>query len=152
MLPSEPPYDDEKPKDEDKEDDVPQPATPLTLSHVVHAPERARENARRFRKGVVLPHQHAEEEKKIMVCQSAESRLRLHAVILVACVDDDDFTRRHTHIYPEIEESDNTHHLGELDGRLAHFIPNPDRNLNSQTKSKKKHERQQLISSEVKER
>ena len=45
MLPSEPPHDDEKPKHEDEEDDVPQPATPLTLRHIVHAPERASENA-----------------------------------------------------------------------------------------------------------
>jgi hypothetical protein len=53
-LPSEPPHDDKKPKDEDEKDDIPQPSTPLTLSHIVHAPKRARENARRFRKRVVL--------------------------------------------------------------------------------------------------
>jgi hypothetical protein len=53
-LPSEPPHDDKKPKDEDDEDDVPQPSTPLTLSHIVHATERASENARRFRKRIVL--------------------------------------------------------------------------------------------------
>jgi len=45
----------------------------LALGHIVHAPERASENARRFRKRVV--------------------------------------------------------HLTELDGRVAHFIPNPDRDL-----------------------
>lgn len=44
MLPSEPPHDDEEPKDEDDEDDVPQPATPLTRGHIVHAPERTSEN------------------------------------------------------------------------------------------------------------
>jgi len=53
-LPSEPPHYDKKPKDEDNEDDVPQPSTPLTLSHIIHAPKRASENARRFRKCVVL--------------------------------------------------------------------------------------------------
>jgi len=62
-----------KPKDEDEEDDVPQPSTPLTPGHIVHAPKRARENARRFRKRVV--------------------------------------------------------HLTELDGRVAHLIPNPNRDL-----------------------
>lgn len=53
-LPSEPPYYDKKPKDEDDEHDVPQPSTPLTLSHIIHAPKRASENARRLRKCVVL--------------------------------------------------------------------------------------------------
>jgi len=72
-LPPEPPHDDKKPKNEDDEDDVPQPSTPLTFSHVVHAPKRASEYARRFRKRVV--------------------------------------------------------HLTELDGRLAHLIPNPNRDL-----------------------
>lgn len=52
-LPSEPPHYDKKPKDEDNEDDVPQPPTPLTLSHIIHAPKRASEYARRFRKCVV---------------------------------------------------------------------------------------------------
>jgi hypothetical protein len=60
-LPSEPPHYDKKPKDEDKEDDVPQPSTSLTLSHIVHAPKRASENTRRFRKCVVL---HVKKEKK----------------------------------------------------------------------------------------
>ncbi len=53
-LPSEPPHDDKKPKDEDEEDDVPQPSTPLTPSHIIHASKRASENARRFRKRIVL--------------------------------------------------------------------------------------------------
>jgi hypothetical protein len=53
-LPSEPPHYDKKPKDEDNEDDVPQPSTPLTLSHIIHASKRTSENARRFRKCVVL--------------------------------------------------------------------------------------------------
>jgi hypothetical protein len=43
-LPSEPPHDNKKPKDEDEEDDVPQPATPLALSHIVHAPEGTTQN------------------------------------------------------------------------------------------------------------
>jgi len=60
-LPSEPPHYDKKPKDEDNEDDVPQPSTPLTLGHIIHAPKRASENARRFRKCVVL---HAKKEKE----------------------------------------------------------------------------------------
>jgi len=72
-LPSEPPHDDKEPKDEDEEDDVPQPSTPLTPSHIVHAPKRARENARRLRKSVV--------------------------------------------------------HLTELDRRVSHLIPNPNRDL-----------------------
>ena len=41
---------------------------------------------------------------------------------------DDGFTRRHTHI-PRDKEKETTHHLSELDGRIAYFIPNPDRNL-----------------------
>jgi hypothetical protein len=53
-LPSEPPHDDKKPKDEDEEDYVPQPSTPLTPSHIIHASKRASENARRFRKRIVL--------------------------------------------------------------------------------------------------
>ena len=53
-LPSEPPHYDEKPKDKNNEDDVPQPSTPLTLSHIIHAPKRASKNTRRFRKCVVL--------------------------------------------------------------------------------------------------
>lgn len=52
-LPSEPPHHNKKPKDEDNEDDIPQPSTALTLSHIIHAPKRASENARRFRKCVV---------------------------------------------------------------------------------------------------
>lgn len=44
-LSSEPPYDDKKPKNEDEKDDIPQPTTPLTVSHNVHAPECASENA-----------------------------------------------------------------------------------------------------------
>ena len=53
-LPSEPPHYDKKPEDEDDEDHVPQPSTPLTLSHIIHAPKRASENTRRFRKCVIL--------------------------------------------------------------------------------------------------
>lgn len=43
------------------------------------------------------------------------------------------------HTYTQRQRKVRTHHLGELDGRVAHFIPNPDRDLNSQTKAKKKH-------------
>jgi hypothetical protein len=53
-LPSEPPHKGKKPKYEDDKDDVPQPSTSLTFSHVVHSPKRASENTRRFRKRVVL--------------------------------------------------------------------------------------------------
>ena len=56
-LPSEPPHDDKEPKDEYKKDDIPQPAAPLAPRHVVHAPERASEYARRFRECVVLSKQ-----------------------------------------------------------------------------------------------
>jgi len=52
-LPSEPPHDDKEPEDEDEKNDIPQPATPLAPSHVVHAPERASEYARRFCECVV---------------------------------------------------------------------------------------------------
>lgn len=38
--------------------------------------------------------------------------------------------RPHALIHPCTEEErENTHHLTELDGRLAHLIPNPDRDL-----------------------
>ena len=53
-LPSDPPHDDKKPEDEDKKDDIPQPAAPLAPRHVVHAPERASEYAGRFCECVVL--------------------------------------------------------------------------------------------------
>ena len=72
-LPSEPPHDDKKPKDEDEEDDVPQPSTPLTLGHIVHAPKRATEDARRFRKRVVLLTQIRKKNKEF--CQSDKSHL-----------------------------------------------------------------------------
>jgi hypothetical protein len=53
-LPSDPPHDDKKPEDEDDKDYVPQPAASLALCHVVHAPERTSEYARRFCECVVL--------------------------------------------------------------------------------------------------
>ena len=68
-LPSEPPHDDKEPKDKDEEDNVPQPSTPLTPSHIVHAPKRARENARRLRKRVVLRTQTRKENRG---CQSGK--------------------------------------------------------------------------------
>ena len=54
------------------------------------------------------------------------------------------------HTYTQRQRKVRTHHLGELDGRVAHFIPDPDRNLNSQTKAEETLSRQQLISSEIK--
>lgn len=40
-----PPYNDKEPKDEDQEDDVPQPSTTLPLGHVVHSAEGSCEDA-----------------------------------------------------------------------------------------------------------
>ena len=84
-LPSEPPHDDKEPKDKDEEDDVPQPSTPLTCGHIVHAPKRARENAGRLRKRVVLHTQVRKEKTRLLVMQG-------HSVGMV-CVER---TRTHT--------------------------------------------------------
>jgi hypothetical protein len=86
----------------------------LTLGHIVHAPKRARENARRFRKRVVLRTQIRGKKPRWSVRQS-------HSVGMMMCVD----------------ERTRTHHLTELDGRVSHLIPNPNRDLlyKSQKKS-----------------
>lgn len=49
-----PPYNDEEPEDENEEDYVPQPATALARSHVVHAAEGACQNARGFGESIIL--------------------------------------------------------------------------------------------------
>ena len=57
--PPKPPHDEEKPEDDGEEDDVPEPAAALARGHVVHAPERAREDAGRLCERVVLMCVHA---------------------------------------------------------------------------------------------
>jgi len=143
MLPSEPPHDDKKPEDEDEEDDVPQPATPLTLRHIVHAPERASENARRFRKRVVLLHQH---EKRVL--SVSQKSLRAGCGDIGWMCERTTTSRAILHTYPEIKKKETTHHLTELDGRIAYFVPNPDRNLRRKIPKQKKCVYQLPISSE----
>jgi hypothetical protein len=133
-LPSEPPHYDKKPKDEDNEDDVPQPPTPLTLSHIIHAPKRASEYARRFRKCVVL-HVKRGRKKKPVVGQSVSQPSIGMRIVKRMCRR---WRRRRsapTHrctqtvTEGEGERKQRTHHLTELDGRLAYLIPNPNRDL-----------------------
>lgn len=50
---SEPPYNDKEPKNEYKEDDVPQPTTSLSFCHVIHSAECPCEDAACFRKRIV---------------------------------------------------------------------------------------------------
>jgi len=64
----------------------------------------------------------------------------LDVVISVACADDET-THAPSYAHTPKKKKETTHHLTELDGRLAHFIPNPGGNLrrkNSQTKAKEK--------------
>jgi hypothetical protein len=44
------------------------------------------------------------------------------------CIDGDS-RRRQTDRHARKESERGTHHLTELDGRVAHFIPDPDRDL-----------------------
>ena len=54
MLSPKPPHNNEEPEDNNEEDYVPQPAASLPGGHVVHATERAFENARGLGERVVL--------------------------------------------------------------------------------------------------
>ena len=62
---------------------------------------------------------------------------------LNACVDDDDDAHEHTPLHRPRQsvggregggggEKARTHHLAQLDGRLAYLIPNPNRDLKAE--------------------
>lgn len=51
---SKPPQNHDDPKNDDEKDDVPEPATALPGSHVIHSSKCPCENVTRLREGVVL--------------------------------------------------------------------------------------------------
>lgn len=62
-LPAKPPDNHEEPEHNDEEYDVPQPFATVTLGHIVHSSEGARENIASFCEGVVL---YRRESKRLM--------------------------------------------------------------------------------------
>jgi hypothetical protein len=80
MSPSEPPYNDEEPEDNNEEYDVPQPSAPLSCGHVVHSSERSAQNAARLGKGVVLTH-------RIIINNVVEGRKQRRTISLSCFVD-----------------------------------------------------------------
>jgi hypothetical protein len=62
-------------------------------------------------------------KKKSIVSHSVGMR------VSIACIDDDARQNALARREGGEKENKNTHHLTELDGRLAHLIPNPNRDL-----------------------